>query len=1320
MAIATHDSIGLTDDDRINGLVQGGAWSFGAGPRVLSYSFNLNFDLNPDGQVIGGPGGTWAARPDLSGAFVRALGTWSDVANVSFSHLAGSSGGYIFESQADIAVALTGDDLVDTLGAVALGFFPDPVYADFVLEGTYPRTQYPRPEGDLLFDNFHETYSYLGDGAVGLWTMIHELGHALGLKHPFDDGGNGRQTYAELRLLQYQNERYTVMSYADTETLASGHPATPMQLDILAIQRIYGANTSFHAGNDNYLLAIDGAMRTIWDAGGIDTLDASGFSAAVSLDLEPGAPMDLGTNTVLGLAYGVILENATGGAGNDTLAGNAADNVLRGLSGNNLLSGRGGNDSLVGGTGADHLFGGDDNDTLLGADGNDTLSGGAGNDSMLGGVGSNFFEGGPGDDTYVLSSPLDSVHESFGEGTDRLLASVSLTIDANSIEYLTLTGSADIDAAAGMGTILVSGNSGANRLAGAQGEPALQTLAGGAGNDSYVVYGRNTVLQEDADAGTDEVLLSGAFDYTLPVNVEVLTLNLPFPPFTPIALTGNAADNLITGASGPNTLDGGAGADTLVGAGGADTYLIDDPGDRITEAPDSAPDLVLSTIGYTLPAGIESLTLGGTATIDGAGNALANALRGNGAANRLSGAGGADTLLGGGGNDTLDGGPGFDFMQGGTGDDTYVVADAYQGSAFALSGSPTDYVTGGRSYFYSAPPATISAFTLLDLTHDGLIDLITLSVTDPASGDWWYADFSSYQLGQNLAVGTYADAQGDTYPAPGKAGINVSGNGRGAGGGTGSFTVSQLQLDYSGAAPVLSAFAADFVQTDGQSSLSGQVSLNSGIGFTETLGESPDQGSDTVLASVSYTLRDNFENLSLTGAGDLQGSGNGQGNLLLGNAGANLLGGGGGNDTLGGGAGADTLVGGTGNDSLSGGAGADIFTLGSAGDGVDTIADFGPGDLIRIGSVDLGPRPAPGDGADLGQNRVQLATVGELTLLSIGTDAVPGADLSLYLRGVFDPGQLYAWGSDIGFNQAPRGSVAIGGSATPGQTLSALQTLTDADGMPAPGTGIGYQWNADGVAISGATASTLLMTEQLQGKALSVTASYIDGHGTPEAVTGGFGKALNLLAYSWKAHTLLSGAAVDSSSGHDGGTDALGRLSFASVSDASVALGASRPVPQPEAAATSGAINLLDAIAILKMIVGLDVNAAARPLSPYQALAADFDGDGVVGLTDAIAVLRHVVGLSAPEPTWLFANEIDPGVPGRANLSPGRAPAIQADLGASSPVHVGLVGYLRGDVDGSYAGAPTAQSLDLSQPDYFSALVQAHPGLSLAQFGVYP
>ena len=162
-----------------------------------------------------------------------------------------------------------------------------------------------------------------------------------------------------------------------------------------------------------------------------------------------------------------------------------------------------------------------------------------------------------------------------------------------------------------------------------------------------------------------------------------------------------------------------------------------------------------------------------------------------------------------------------------------------------------------------------------------------------------------------------------------------------------------------------------------------------------------------------------------------------------------------------------------------------------------------------------------------------------------------------------------------------------------------------------------------------------------------------------------------------------------------------------------------RPVPAAEGAATASAVNLQDAIAILKMIVGLEVNGANKPLSPYQALAADFDGNGTVGLTDAIGVLKHVVGLPSPEPAWHFANEADTSVPARANLSPGLPPAINADIGPNSPVHIGLVGYLSGDVDGSFAGAAGAADLDLTQGSYFQALVAAVPGLSLAQFGVY-
>ena len=157
-----------------------------------------------------------------------------------------------------------------------------------------------------------------------------------------------------------------------------------------------------------------------------------------------------------------------------------------------------------------------------------------------------------------------------------------------------------------------------------------------------------------------------------------------------------------------------------------------------------------------------------------------------------------------------------------------------------------------------------------------------------------------------------------------------------------------------------------------------------------------------------------------------------------------------------------------------------------------------------------------------------------------------------------------------------------------------------------------------------------------------------------------------------------------------------------------------RGIPSAEAAATSQAVNLQDAIAILKMIVGLDVNGAGKALSPYQAYAADFDGNGKVELSDAIGVLKHVVGLPAPDVQWLFFNEADASVPGKSSLNPGAMPALTATLATTGATHVGLVGVLRGDVDGSYGGGGS-QSLDLA---YFQHLA-ADTGLNLTQFGVY-
>ena len=203
------------------------------------------------------------------------------------------------------------------------------------------------------------------------------------------------------------------------------------------------------------------------------------------------------------------------------------------------------------------------------------------------------------------------------------------------------------------------------------------------------------------------------------------------------------------------------------------------------------------------------------------------------------------------------------------------------------------------------------------------------------------------------------------------------------------------------------------------------------------------------------------------------------------------------------------------------------------------------------------------------------------------------------------------------------------------------------------------------------------------------------------------GKTVDVLAYSWKVHTLLEGVAVSASS-HSGTTDANGAVSLTGVADTSLALTATRAIATAEAAATTSAVSLQDAIAILKMIVGLDVNGAGKPLSSYQTLAADFDGSGSVGLTDAIGVLKYVVGLPAAAPAWHFAND--------TIASPTAQATVNADLSGASPVPVGLVGYLTGDVDGSFTGASGASVLPVA---YFDALISTHTNLSYSQFGIY-
>lgn len=586
--------------------------------------------------------------------------------------------------------------------------------------GTYADHEYPN-DGVATgrFNVDHPSWPDLRVGSDGFQTIIHELGHALGLEHPHD----GDQTFpgaanGSVGTNGLNQGIWTMMSYNNGWSVEpapnseSGFNGMPMAFDIAALQRLYGVDTTYKTGDNPYNLPTANGSGTywtcIWDAGGTDTISNANSSAASTIDLR-AAPLT-GANAggyvswITGVAGGftiantVVIEQVLGGGGADKITGNTANNTLNGNAGDDEISGMDGHDTVDGGFGNDLIYAGkgddfvvggaDDADKIHGGLGWDTIDAGFGNDEIYGDVSNDeikgsgdHLKGGGGDDLLQGGGGRDTLYGDF-DGDNR-----DLTVSGTGNDNLS-GGNGDDDIYGGGGSDSLYGGIGSDRLAGGQGADRLE---GGADWDTYVVDNQSDVVIE-ADAGGTRDTVEISFDnYTLAANVEVLVLLGSVS-----TALGNIRANWIYGNNFSNDIKGGLGADIVNGMGGDDfLYGNDDSaadtldggdgnddyfvglGDvvRETRADFGAADRVISSVNFTLGDFVEDLVLSGTAK-SGTGNNLKNTVQGTDLENFLYGGGDNDTLFGKGGNDIIAGGTGADDMRGGRGNDSYFVDNA--------------------------------------------------------------------------------------------------------------------------------------------------------------------------------------------------------------------------------------------------------------------------------------------------------------------------------------------------------------------------------------------------------------------------------------------------------------------------------------------------------------------------------------------------------------------------------------------------------------------------------------------------------------------
>jgi len=742
-----------------------------------------------------------------------------------------------------------------------------------------------------------------------------------------------------------------------------------------------------------------------------------------------------------------------GGVGADTLNGDAGDDYLYGGDGNDVLHGGDGNDILYGGAGTDLLDGGAGDDvlhieTVADIGPGAQFIGGAGVDALfinqnmdISGVSLSSIEaieGGGITDVIATAAQLNHLVglsggsvtittggmvdlSAAGVSTDRFIlndAGNTLLLPTGEIQggNFEIHGGAGADTVSGGyysstfhgggGNDVLTAGGAAFWLYGDEGNDALtgnwaaDNLYGGVGDDLLQGGGGNDVI--DGGDGIDTASYAGA---SAAVAVSLIGHTVSGGAgndgLTSIEnLIGSKYADTLTGDAGANVIEGGAGVDTLDGGDGVDT------------------------LSYAGASGVVSVNLA-TGTVSGAAGADVIShfenVTGSAFNDTLKGDTGANALSGGAGNDMLHGDAGADVLDGGAGSDTADYSEKRGVVAVALNGTHTvtmtmdgvaedtligiENVTGGFGNDVLTGDAGANQL-IGGKGNDWLMGKGGADVLDGGIGVDT-ADYSDKRVSVDVTLNGATDATVTVGGAAEDTIRNIENLLGGVAGDT--LTGDDLANQLSGWAgdDVLNGAGGNDVLDGG----AGADTMAGGLGDDvykvdnplDVVVENPGEGIDRVETSISYTLGANVENLTLTGALLVNGTGNELDNVIIGNAKANVLSGAEGHDTLQGGDGNDRLDGGAGIDTMIGGMGSDTYVVDNTSDAITESSGQGTDSVEAWASYTLAPQ------------------VENLTLM--GSDAIDGTgnnlvnviqgnDAANVLAGLAGNDKLYGGGGD--------------------------------------------------------------------------------------------------------------------------------------------------------------------------------------------------------------------------------------------------------------------------------------------------------------------